>query len=275
MALIHTNFFSEALGMCAAVDVILPQASNRLIGMETAGGAEKHPVLWLLHGASDNHTIWQRRTSIERYVAPLGLAVVMPNVHLSGYTDMAHGGKYFTYIADELPTLMRRFFPLSEKREDNFIAGLSMGGAGCMKIGLARPGNYAAIGCLSAGAMNHVPRDTDTDPAHPANQDPRWAAMFHRMFDGRTLEGSEEDVYGNVARLAKDGGPFPRIYHACGKDDFLLAPAHYTRDVFQAIPGNPFDYTYVEDEGAHTWEYWDAHIQDFLRFIRPKTGESA
>jgi S-formylglutathione hydrolase FrmB len=116
MALIHTNFFSESLGMCVAVDVILPQASNRLIGMETTTTAEKHPVLWLLHGASDNHTIWQRRTSIERYVAPLGLAVVTPNAHLSSYADMAHGGKYFTYMADELPRLMRTFFPLSDKR---------------------------------------------------------------------------------------------------------------------------------------------------------------
>src|SRR5450756_900222 len=139
MALIHVNFFSESLGMSVAADVILPQDATKLVGMETAVSADKHPVLWLLHGASDNHTIWQRRTAIERYVAPLGLAVVMPNVHLSGYTDMAHGGKYFTFVAEELPLLMRSFFPFSEKREDNYISGLSMGGAGCMKNGLARP----------------------------------------------------------------------------------------------------------------------------------------
>ena len=85
---------------------------------------DKHPTLWLLHGASDNHTIWQRRTSIERYAAPLGLAVVMPNAHLSSYADMAHGGKYYTYISQELPEKMRAMFPLSDKREDNFIATL-------------------------------------------------------------------------------------------------------------------------------------------------------
>ena len=153
MALIHVNFFSEALGMCASCDVILPQRATRQIGMAAAARGDKHPVLWLLHGASDDQTIWQRRTSIERYAAPLGLAVVMPAVSLSSYADMAHGGKYYTYIAKELPEIMRSMFPLSEKREDNFIAGLSMGGHGCMKIGLANPENYAAIGCFSAGAV--------------------------------------------------------------------------------------------------------------------------
>ncbi len=264
MALIHTNFFSEALGMCVAADVILPQSSNRLIGMDTAATEEQHPVLWLLHGASDNHTIWQRRTSIERYVAPLGLAVVMPNVHLSAYADMAHGGRYFTYIADELPKLMRSFFPLSTKREDNYISGLSMGGAGCMKIGLARPDHYAAIGCLSAGADNHPPKVKGGS----REIDPKWVPMYKRIFDGRDTEGTEEDVLGTAQRLVENGGPFPRIYHAIGHDDFLLEAAHHTKTYFESLPGNPFQYTYVEDEGAHTWEYWDAHIQDFLRFIR-------
>lgn len=264
MALIHANFFSESLGMCVAVDVILPQASNRLIGMDTAAVSERHPVLWLLHGASDNHTIWQRRTSIERYVAPLGLAVVMPNAHLSSYADMAHGGKYFTYMADELPRLMRTFFPLSDRREDNYIAGLSMGGAGCMKIGLARPAAYAAIGCLSAGADNHP---KDKHGRRDAN--PRWAERMRVVYGDRDTDGTEEDVFANAARLVETGGPFPRIYHSIGRDDFLLEAARNTRDFFQAIHGNPFDYTYNEDGGAHTWEYWDAHIQDFLRFIRP------
>ena len=52
-----------------------------------------------------------------------------------------------------------------------------------------------------------------------------------------------------------------------GTEDFVLPSARETRDFFQGLAGNPFDYTYEEHPGAHTWEYWDEHIQDFLRFI--------
>ena len=260
MALVHIGFFSEALGMCASCDVILPQRSSRLIGMDTrASESDKHKVLWLLHGASDNHTIWQRRTSIERYAAPLGLAVVMPNAHLSSYADMAHGGKYFTYIADELPKIMRGFFAFSDRREDNYIAGLSMGGAGCLKIGLARPENYAAIGCMSAGAGNMR--------NGPMRDNPVFAKRMQMVYGDRELEGTEEDIFGNARKIVAEGRPAPRIYHACGTEDFALKGALETKAFFESLEGNPFDYTFDEGPGAHTWEFWDDHIQTFLDFL--------
>lgn len=263
MALIHVGFFASTLGMCASCDVILPEASTKLIGMETEAKAGKHKVLWLLHGMSDNHTIWQRRTSIERYASRLGLAVVMPNAHLSGYTNLAHGGgsKYFTYMTEELPRIMRSFFPLSEKREDNFVCGLSMGGAGAMKIGLACPEKYSAIGCLSAGAMNR-------HELMPSDASESTKKRMHFLYGDRDLTGTEEDVYYNAKAILNKGLTPPRIYHACGDKDFLLDVAHTTRDFFTALPGNPFDYTYDEDPGAHTWEFWDDHIQKFLDFLK-------
>ena len=258
MALLHVDFFSDALGMCTAMDVILPEKTRGQIGMEGRGAEGKCPTLYLLHGMSDDHTIWQRRTSIERYAAPLGLAVVMPAVQLSGYANMAHGGRFYDYVAQELPEKMRYFFPLSDKREDNFIAGLSMGGAGCMKIGLANPDNYAAIGCLSAGASNR---------RASAEQTEAGKLRQTMIYGDRKLEGTEEDPFGNARKIVEQGLPAPRIYHSTGASDFLLENAHATRDFFQSLPGNPFDYTYEEDPGAHTWEYWDEHIQHFLRFI--------
>ena len=233
MALIHVGFFSEVMGMCMSCDVILPQYSRSLIGMQTAETAGPKKVLYLLHGASDDHTIWQRRTSIERYAAPLGLAVVMPAAHLSSYADMAHGQKFYTYISQELPKIMQNFFGFSDKREDNYIAGLSMGGAGCMKIGLANPDKFSAIGCFSAGASN-----LRKNP----NPNPRFAKRQLMVYGDRKLEGTEEDVLGNAKKIVKEKGPFPRIYHACGEDDFLKENAHTTRDFFMGFEGNPFDY---------------------------------
>lgn len=252
MALIHSMFFSDSLKMCVSCEVILPQRR------ELPEKPEKFRTLWLLHGLSDDETIWQRRTSIERYAACRGLAVVMPCAHVSGYADMAHGGKYYTYIARELPAIMRSFFPLSEKREDNYIAGLSMGGAGAMKIGLANPEQYCAIGCLSAGAVN---RNT------AAEGTPRQIRRNEMLYGNRDIEGTEEDVFQNARNNVNLRKPLPRIYHSCGSEDFILPSAQKTRAFFEGPEGQAYDYTYEQHPGTHSWEYWDEHIQRFLDFL--------
>ena len=145
MALIQCKFYSEVLKLSTSMTVILPRNTrpNRH-GRARGEGGDKHQTLYLLHGYTDDDSIWTRRTSIERYVAPLGLAVVMPNVHKSFYTDMKHGDKYWTFLTEELPMLARSFFPLSAKREDNFVAGLSMGGYGAFKWAARCPEQISA-----------------------------------------------------------------------------------------------------------------------------------
>jgi len=244
MVSVQVGHVSDVLGMCMQTEVLLPQQEG------------PHPVLWLLHGAGDNQSAWLRRTSIERYVHGTGLAVVMPCGHLSSYVDMAHGGAYFTYIADELPRIMRSFFSLSDKREDNFIAGPSMGGAGALRIGIARPENYAAIGCFSA-SVNNRRRDMPG----------RASRRFGLTYGDKPIEGTEKDTVGNIMRLLEHKKTAPRIYHACGTEDFLLENSRETRDFFESLEGNPFDYHYEELPGAHDWDFWDARIQDFLKFI--------
>src|SRR4051812_23558049 len=139
MALVRCDFFSDVLGLSTSMTVVLPQATSSQIGMTGAATADDAPVLYLLHGLSDDDTIWQRRTSIERYAAPLGLAVVMPQVARSFYTDEAYGGRFWTYVSEELPALVSELFRVSTAREDTFVAGLSMGGYGALKLALRQP----------------------------------------------------------------------------------------------------------------------------------------
>src|SRR5919199_1869271 len=106
MALLRCDFFSDALSLSTSMTVILPQQTSTQIGLVGAVSDEPPPVLYLLHGLSDDDTIWLRRTSIERYVTPLGVAVVMPQVHRSFYTDEAYGGRFWTFVAQELPELV-------------------------------------------------------------------------------------------------------------------------------------------------------------------------
>src|SRR5690606_33749942 len=135
MMRLRCDFHSSALGLATSMTVLLPQRDAA--GQIGVGGGVRDggtPVLYLLHGLSDDDTIWGRRTSIERYVSDLGLAVVMPQVHRSFYSDVVGGdGNYWQFIADELPQLVADSFQVSARREDTFVAGLSMGGYGAMK----------------------------------------------------------------------------------------------------------------------------------------------
>jgi S-formylglutathione hydrolase FrmB len=133
MSLIRCNFFSEVLELGTSMTVLLPQPVAAQIGVAAPVDAAPPPVLYLLHGLTDDDTAWTRYTSIERYAGGLGLAVVMPQAHRSFYADEAYGMRFWEFLSDELPRLTQHFFRVSGRREDTFVAGLSMGGYGAMK----------------------------------------------------------------------------------------------------------------------------------------------
>lgn len=257
MPLIHLDFFSDTLKMAVNADVIIPYRSHRLIGMETAETTDTYPTLYLLHGLSDDHTIWQRRTSIERYAAARNIAVVMPNAHRSWYTDMAHGGAYYTFIAEELPRICRHIFRgMSDKKEDNFIAGLSMGGYGALKIALSKPDCYAAAASLS-GALDIAGKLVNSS----LERRTEWEDVFG---DLNAFTGSQHDVYALTDRLAAAGQPFPRLYLWCGTEDFLLDSNRKMHEKLQSLG---VEHTYEESPGNHSWPYWDDKIQRALAFF--------
>ncbi len=131
MALIHGPFFSQVLGLMSTMRVLLPNLLPAETGGTPPSRRQRYPVLYLLHGMSDEHTVWQRQTSIERYVTRRNVAVVMPAVQRSLYTDTQTGQRYWRCISAEVPAAARAYFPLSERREETYVAGLSMGGMGC------------------------------------------------------------------------------------------------------------------------------------------------
>lgn len=253
MALIHIGFFSEVLGMCTSCDVVLPQLPS------ADEPARTFPVMYLLHPLTKNHTAWQRMTSIERYAVSHGVIVIMPDAHLSSYADMLHGGKFFTYIADELPGIMRNFLPMTDRREETFICGASMGGYGALKIGLNRPEQYGAIGSLSSGFTSYRGFISQTDD--------RGVSLQYLTFGDDGLDKEDADSAAKARALAQSGENVPRIFITCGSDDpILLDNAREAERFFSAFEGDPFDFAYSEQPGGHTWAFWDGHICDFLRY---------
>lgn len=257
MALIDCKFFSETLGMCSSMRVILPETTERRIGdvnvsRESQPAFRGHPTLFLLHGLSDDETIWSRSTSVERYAATLGLAVVMPNVHRSFYTNMLHGYRYWDFVSQELLEKARSFFPLSRARQDNFVAGLSMGGHGAFKLALRLPETFAAAASLSG-----VADVTEFRQSRPVD----YQLIFGAQGPAR---GSEHDVFHLATALAQSGAPRPRLYQCCGTEDFLLAQNRALRDHLEPLG---FDYRYEEGPGNHDWAYWDKMIARTLSWL--------
>ena len=257
MALIDCKFFSETLGMSSSLRVILPETTERRIGdigVSRAGTASfrGHPTLLLLHGMSDDETIWTRSTNLERYAAALGLAVVMPNVHRSFYTNMLHGYRYWDFVSQEVLAKARSFFPLSVAREDNFVAGLSMGGHGAFKLALRMPETFSAAASLSGVADVAEFRQSR-------------ALDYQLIFGGNGPErGSEHDLFSLAQTLATSPGPRPRLYQCCGTEDFLLAQNRALRAHVEPLG---FDYLYEEGPGDHNWDYWEKMIARTLRWL--------
>jgi len=256
MAHLRCDFYSDALALSTSMTVLLPQPTTTQIGLTGQAGSAPPPVLYLLHGLSDDDTIWLRRTSIERYVSELGWAVVMPQVHRSFYADEHDGGAFWTFVSQELPALVSRFFRVSTAREDTFVAGLSMGGYGALKLALRQPDRFAAAASLS-GALDLASLVARRDA--PASPDRR---MFDRILGPEGTVAAEDDLLALVGRA--DPATLPALHVSCGTEDALLASNHaFVAACAEA--GVPL--TTAFPPGEHEWGLWDAGIVDVLAFF--------
>ncbi len=257
MAFFQMNYHSDALMMGVSVNVVLPENVSTMIGMN-ANAALEFKTLYLLHGLSDDNTIWMRRTSIERYASKYGIAVVMPGVGRSWYTDMANGAKYLTFVGEELPKRCQAFFRgMSTKREDNIVAGLSMGGYGAIKVALTYPERFGLCASLS-GAL-------DVSKLDRLGSIEELRGIFgYDLATATELAGTKHDVFALAKQNAIEGMPFPKLYMWCGNDDYLLDNSVRFHELLDELG---IEHLYEQSDGCHAWEWWDLHIQASLEYL--------
>jgi S-formylglutathione hydrolase FrmB len=239
MAFLELSIKSRALEMGVNVNVITPER-----------GEGQSKVLYLLHGLSDDHTAWTRQTSVERYASKYNLTVVMPAVGRTWYTDHEHGRKYYTYVSQELPDIIKHIFNVSTKREDTFVAGLSMGGYGAMKVALANPDKYSKAASFS-GALNIGDRFQT------------WKTPELEYLFGEDGPKGIDDTMHLLETCAK--APIkPLLYQACGTKDRLY-PLNI--DFKEKALSLGYDLTYTEEPETHNWGYWDRQIKSALEWM--------
>ncbi len=257
MAIIRMNFLSRALGLQTNVTICLPSFSGR----DRQEGREKvyvpgmkYQVLWLLHGGSGDDSDYLHFSNIARYAENNKLAVVMPSGYNSNYMD-TDTAKYMRFVAEELPELCRAYFPFSDRREDNFIGGLSMGSNGAQKVAVRYPENYAAVLAMSAGSF-----DEGRDASKRTWTPPRMPMPPHKP----------DEMAENCAILKKaiaDGKQLPDFYMIWGEKDFVrdgaIRSAQFLKDQGCTV------YTEEVPGLGHEWELWDRTLEKALDQLLP------
>lgn len=254
MAHIRCDFRSETLDMGTSMTAFLPENID----------CSKAKVVYLLHGLSDNCTGWSRYTSVERYARRYNVAVIMPEVQRSFYSDMTLGLAYFTFVSQELPQICSNLFGLSKEKKLNYIMGLSMGGYGAIKNVLNFPDKYE--GCASFSAVTDIVERVSKAEGSRENE---YKAIFGQeckvpancnLFEMLSfLETSKT----NLSSL-------PRFYMACGKQDALLAQnERFASELIKA----GIDCKFESWDGIHSWDFWDPAVEKAFSFFFEKTSK--
>ena len=241
MAFAALHYFSSSLRKASAMNVVFPEGPEIPRPWST---------FYLLHGLSDDQSIWIRRSSIERYVAGLPLVVVMPDGGRGWYTNAVEGYAYEDDLMNDVRGLVERTFPVKAERSGRAIGGLSMGGYGAIKLGLKHHEEFASVNSHS-GAVGIF-----RDPERVRTLDPEFSRIF-----GPDPKDGPEDPFAIVTKL--DHGRLPKMRIDCGTDDFLLGQNRAFHEHLEALR---IDHEYEEFPGGHEWAYWDQHVRQAIDF---------
>ncbi len=233
MSVLTVRFHSEALGKRTSFNVIHPDQ-----------GEGPFPVLMQLHGYSDDSFSWLYNSNIVRHVADLPLIVVLPDGGTSRYVNLAIHERfglqrYEDFLVKDIPAQLARTFRV--RPGPWAIGGLSMGGQGSLRIGMKYSDRFASIWAHSAGMLN---------------PDPAWLALLPDPEDASSFVQADR-----IKSRVDAGGTLPTITFDCGVDDFVIDG---NRDLHAHMERIGLPHTYTEHPGAHTWDYWDEHIQEAL-----------
>ena len=242
MAFLNVNYHSTSLQKACSMQIILPDNTK-----------EPYSVMYLLHGLSDDHTIWSRRTRIEWYVRDLPLAVVMPDGGRGFYCDAVNGPAHESHIIKDVIGFVDTHFNTRAERSGRVINGLSMGGYGALKLALKFPDMFCSTVSHSGGvAAGHNPfRDE--------------LAKETRLIYGDNHVGGKDDLWAIAEKI--DRSKLPAIRMDCGFSDFLLED---NRAFHQHLIKLNIPHEYEEFPGDHNWDFWDTHIQTAIKFHAKK-----
>lgn len=254
---------SAVLGRSVHYTVYLP--SDYEVSQRT------YPVVYLLHGYTDDNTGWLQFGEINRYAdkAIAGgtippMIIIMPDADSSWYINSYDGKeKYEDFFFKEFIPAVEKTYRIKSQKQYRAVAGLSMGGYGSLMYALKYPGYFAAAAPLSAAVFS--------DDEMENMPDAQWDRMFGQLY-GRGLKGKarlSKAWYDNSVLSViekKPGAELSKVRYwiDCGDDDFL---AKGNALLHIALRSKQVAHEYRVRDGAHNWTYWRTGITDALAFI--------
>ncbi len=276
MAKLSVDYFSAALMRTTTLDVILPvEGPGEAMGVDyerrhdpsawerTPYPAPKAPfrTLYLLHGITGNHTDLVSETRIRTWAEQRGIAVVMPSGYNAFYLDQPETHNYYgRFVGEELLAVTRAMFPLSDRREDTFIGGVSMGAYGAMRNGLKYCENFGSVISLScAMVVDGFDRIISDDLFFLSRE-----FLESTFGDLDRVVDSDKDPARLAADLVYCDRPRPRVFMACGNQDPL---AQANRVLADKLRGTGLDVQYHELAGGHDWDLWNEALPRALDWL--------
>ncbi len=253
MALIQANFTSSCLKRPVRFNAVIP--ADSMFGPPGAAQEQKPlKTVYLLHGYSGSCSYWFTDSVLSAIAQRTGLAIIMANDENHFYVDdMRRLDLYGEHIGRELVEYTRSIFPLSSKREDTIIAGVSMGGYGAIRNGLKYNDTFGHIVGISPALVY------DGAGAAPEGSGSGIHRGYFEMVFGDLSKVMESDM--NPAVLAKKildtGGPVPNLYFATGFNDMLVFTARKLHKELEAIG---FPHFYEEGPGSHEGAFFEPHM---------------
>lgn len=260
MALLTVNAMSRSLNRTVTFNAYLPSDQMDFAGNRTSKPPYK--TLYLLHGILGDQNDWLVGTRLASFAKKYHIAVIMPAGENRFYlNDETTEENYSDFIGQEIVELTRTMFPLSTRREDTFIAGLSMGGYGALYNGLKCHQNFAAIGAFSAALVTEAALTSKEDSPIFFQRRSYYQAIFG---DLDTLLERDEHIPSLIKRLSQKRIDFPQLFITCGTEDPLV---QVNRQLIQLLEQEEVPHNYLEKTGGHTWEFWNQAVQDFLIWL--------
>lgn len=264
MAVIRVGFPAYTLKRNYEMSVIIP-LEETYDWKRNRKMCEKYKTVYLLHGFGGDMNDWIMNTNIIDYAKEYKTVIVMPSGENSFYLDNpVSEQKYGSLVSEEIVNVTRNLFPLSEKREDTFIAGLSMGGFGALQNGFSHPDTFGGIIALSSALIMDFVADLKQGEGTVLGSYSYYQYIFGNPV---LLKGSEADPRAAINKLLEKKKEIPRLYMACGTEDELLS---VNRDFHQFLIEKKVPHIMEEGEGIHDWKFWNEYIKRGMEWILAK-----